>query len=910
MHHVLDPSSLAARASGQYDAARYAREHFRRATPADYESASLASVKTTRQYLLRESSSQAPRIFYCSRTHKQLEQVAAEMERYCAYQPRMVVLGSRTNYCINERVNPGCLAWTNELAGRGISNMDMTAAIEDVIDIEDVVSVTAASSAICAQVGSKKKSKSSSASTSSASSSGGNGGSSSSGSIRDKCMSEVEQTHCMPHNKLQALLSNNGKGHSAYSAAPVLRKVHDIKQLVQFARDYKPTNSSKKSQLHHPNTGCSSNPDALCPYFLARDMASSDIGAELVLAPYKYIMDPFVCKATGLDLTNAIVIIDEAHNVEKELRDSMSIVLTNTDLFIIRQWVNEVTRRILIGQRNADGEYVDRIDHEPIGQLADKFMRLIENGHHVLEAVTNTDPKSHPKSHPKSAGGKRRGSGHGSGSSDNGGNQNDLRVWKPVNKDSIGPNVRKGDVVTQQHSVACMGKTGTARILSVAGIDSHFLHQLMDVVKDASALRKTMVLAEAKSQRNKPKASAHRLNGMTEPFNALSEPILHLIEKLIFILMAAADPNTGERFAFTVQAFPTLDREDASLDRYFSSSSDEVQALPKSTRLLKPNSILRIDCLAPDVPFAMLTSKVRSVILASGTLTPMQAMASELCHPFPHMVSTAHVITKKQVWAGAHSRAANGTELQLTRKTLDTENIKAAIGETLLQVVNKVRGGVLVFFASYSALETMSEYWKKNGIMNKIEDTKHVMKEPRRASSIEIAKFVADYREIITANLTGSSGKMNGCVLFAVCRGKLAEGVDFPDDMCRAVVIVGVPMASLESPGVTLKIRYNDRRHQDTKNRACKKGSDGSDIPYISGDQWYRTDAYRAVNQALGRSVRHSKDWGAMYLIETRYTDPKNTAYLSGWIKDSFIRFTSAKAASNDLTQFLKGRQG
>ena len=38
----------------------------------------------------------------------------------------------------------------------------------------------------------------------------------------------------------------------------------------------------------------------------------------------------------------------------------------------------------------------------------------------------------------------------------------------------------------------------------------------------------------------------------------------------------------------------------------------------------------------------------------------------------------------------------------------------------------------------------------------------------------------------------------------------------------------------------------------------------------MSGSDWYKTQAFRALNQALGRCIRHSNDWGAIILLEGR----------------------------------------
>jgi len=45
-----------------------------------------------------------------------------------------------------------------------------------------------------------------------------------------------------------------------------------------------------------------------------------------------------------------------------------------------------------------------------------------------------------------------------------------------------------------------------------------------------------------------------------------------------------------------------------------------------------------------------------------------------------------------------------------------------------------------------------------------------------------------------------------GSVLFAVCRGKVSEGIDFADAKARAVVITGMPYPALVDP----KVRRRD----------------------------------------------------------------------------------------------------
>ena len=66
-----------------------------------------------------------------------------------------------------------------------------------------------------------------------------------------------------------------------------------------------------------------------CPYFASRDMLGS---AHIVFAPYNYLLDPVIRRAMDIDLNDAVVIIDEAHNVESISREGASCELTEEDI--------------------------------------------------------------------------------------------------------------------------------------------------------------------------------------------------------------------------------------------------------------------------------------------------------------------------------------------------------------------------------------------------------------------------------------------------------------------------------------------------------------------------------------------------------------------------------------------------
>ncbi len=52
--------------------------------------------------------------------------------------------------------------------------------------------------------------------------------------------------------------------------------------------------------------------------------------------------------------------------------------------------------------------------------------------------------------------------------------------------------------------------------------------------------------------------------------------------------------------------------------------------------------------------------------------------------------------------------------------------------------------------------------------------------------------------------------RYHGAVMFAVCRGKMSEGIDFSNDNGRAVIITGLPYPPYKDPRVVLKKQYLD----------------------------------------------------------------------------------------------------
>ncbi|KAK2952206.1 putative Fanconi anemia group J protein like protein [Blattamonas nauphoetae] len=145
----------------------------------------------------------------------------------------------------------------------------------------------------------------------------------------------------------------------------------------------------------------------------------------------------------------------------------------------------------------------------------------------------------------------------------------------------------------------------------------------------------------------------------------------------------------------------------------------------------------------------------------------------------------------------------------------------------------------------------------------------------------------------------GQGNAKGGAILFAVCRGKVSEGINFSDELARAVILMGIPYPSRNALEIELKMEFNEKQAEKWKKdgRGGQAGSTTGAITPLSGQQWYSLQATRAANQALGRVIRHRYDYGALILLDARYLKEQSSA------SDGRIR--SDVSARNNLSKWF-----
>ena len=126
----------------------------------------------------------------------------------------------------------------------------------------------------------------------------------------------------------------------------------------------------------------------------------------------------------------------------------------------------------------------------------------------------------------------------------------------------------------------------------------------------------------------------------------------------------------------------------------------------------------------------------------------------------------------------------------------------------------------------------------------------------------------------------------------------MSEGINFSDSLGRCVVIVGLPFPNIMSAEWRAKIKYIE----DSTIERLKSSSSGSLSPQElnvrgkeQGREYYENACMRAVNQSIGRAIRHKGDYASILMIDKRFANQRIKAKLPGWIREGLVADTADK---------------
>jgi len=247
------------------------------------------------------------------------------------------------------------------------------------------------------------------------------------------------------------------------------------------------------------------------------------------------------------------------------------------------------------------------------------------------------------------------------------------------------------------------------------------------------------------------------------------------------------------------------------------------------------------------------------------------------------MLENKHVIDpKKQICYQVLTNGPDNTELIGTYANSSSPKYLTSLGMAIIQIEKKVPDGLLIFFSSYRWLDICVKHWQTyDGLWQQMNNIKECFVEPKDRNSL--TKIVQEYRSRV------KQSSPTGACFMAVCRGKVSEGIDFADRDARAVVITGIPFPSVYDPKVKLKKKFLDAKKVQSKG--------------IGGAEWYNLEAFRALNQAIGRVIRHKTDFGAVLLLDKRFGNEGNANKLPSWLDKSVVETNFRKGMAR-LAQF------
>ncbi|XP_012148049.2 regulator of telomere elongation helicase 1 [Megachile rotundata] len=534
-----------------------------------------------------------------------------------------------------------------------------------------------------------------------------------------------------------------------------------------------------------------------CPYFLSRELKQT---ADITFMPYNYLLDPKSRRSQGIDLQNCVVLLDEAHNIEKICEEAASLQICSTDIAMCIEELS-VVMEDMAKEMTEQNDFLTETTNVQKDFTADDLCILKSMFLELEKAIDAIEIKK-----------REEGDTHPSG--------------------FIFELLEKAQLTHGKEQLVIDKLDKIVFYLSTASI-SPFARKGNALQKFSDLLR--TVFSSGNSARYKEK-----------------------IKQCYKVYIQVEEPKKGKKDVWE----------------------------SKKKVLKNEGKIISYWCFSPGYSMHQLMEQgVHSIVLTSGTLSPLQPFISDLGIPIEVQLENPHIVKGDQICVGVLSQGPDGYSLNSSFNTRNDPKYIMSLGRTIFNFSCLIPEGLLVFFPSYPVMKKCREEWQNVGLWTKIAERKPIYVEPQYRD--EFASIMSEYYEKI------NDPSHKGAIFMAVCRGKVSEGLDFANANGRAVLITGLPFPPLKDPRVILKQQYLEEMKRLDKET-------------LSGQQWYQLEASRAVNQAIGRIIRHKNDYGAIILCDCRFENPSFKKQLSAWLRPHVKKFNNFGVITKDLRDFFK----
>ncbi|KAI9505848.1 TFIIH/NER complex ATP-dependent 5'-3' DNA helicase subunit [Coemansia spiralis] len=269
-----------------------------------------------------------------------------------------------------------------------------------------------------------------------------------------------------------------------------------------------------------------------------------------------------------------------------------------------------------------------------------------------------------------------------------------------------------------------------------------------------------------------------------------------------------------------------------------------------------PNPVLHLACLDAAIAIKPVFQRFHTVVITSGTLSPMD-MYPKMLEFMPAVQESFTMSLARQCFAPLV--VTRGSDQVTISSKFEVRNDPAVVrnyGNLLIDMARAVPDGIVAFFPSYLYMESIVAMWNENGVLKDVWKHKLIFVETPDAAETSVA--LQNYR--------AACDNGRGAVLLSVARGKVSEGIDFDHNYGRAVIMFGIPYQYTESRILKARLEFMRETHQ------------------IRENDFLTFDAIRHASQCIGRVLRGKTDYGLMVLADKRYSRADKRSKLPKWI--------------------------
>ncbi len=534
-----------------------------------------------------------------------------------------------------------------------------------------------------------------------------------------------------------------------------------------------------------------------CPYFMARHVISF---ANVVVYNYQYMLDPKIATLVSRELEDkSIVVFDEAHNIDNVCIEAMSVTLD-------RRLLDASSRNL-----NRLNTHIKRMKEADARRLQDEYQRL-------LSGLQDGGAGAHAHS-----GGASAAAGGGAASSGERG------VAIRGGEERMGPPALPQDILAE----AIPGNIRNAELF--VRFMKYVVKWLQDRIKVAAV---------------ETEVPASFLNRMSTDLHLDPKPLKFAYSRLSS-LMRTLEITDMDEFAplHLVADFCTL------ITTYPVGFMVVLEPYNSKTPHI-PDPIMQLACLDASLAIKPVFQKFQSVILMSGTLSPLDMYPKMLnFHPVVR-ASFEMSITRPCISPMVVTKGADQTILSSRFESRDDENVTQNYADLVISMASVVPDGMVVFFPSYSYMERTVMAWHNSGKLTALQQHKLLFIETK--DIVETTLSLNNFKKACDCG--------RGAVFLSVARGKVAEGIDFDRHYGRAVVLIGIPFQYTLSHVLRARLVYL------------------RDTFHIKEQDFLTFDALRQSSQCVGRVIRSKADYGLMVFADSRYARADKRNKLPQWI--------------------------